>query len=229
MGWNGEKGEVTALAWRFFFMLRSRRLGLAPRPCNYPFFSWPGECVSVSSVPLLRDSRGTSLGLSGLLGHSFVIMTFDPCSPACREECRRCLPWLRLMVSRWLSLSLSLYFLLSLLSAAEWCEGKALPGVIPVTGDPPAWISSWAQAHLWTDSLGLCQKVSGLSWLEGNERERAIDWPRVWVRSENALVQSSTSQSSPSDSQLSGVARQRGHSVIGNGPPLPAPPPSTSP
>lgn len=171
MGWNGEKGEVTALAWRFFFMLRSRRLGLAPRPCNYPFFSWPGECVSVSSVPLLRDSRGTSLGLSGLLGHSFVIMTFDPCSPACREECRRCLPWLRLMVSRWLSLSLSLYFLLSLLSAAEWCEGKALPGVIPDTGDPPAWISSWAQAHLWTDSLGLCQKVSGLSWLEGNERE----------------------------------------------------------
>lgn len=127
------------------------------------------------------------------------------------------------------SLYPSLYFLLSLLSAAEWCEGKALPGVIPVTGDPPAWISSWAQAHLWTDSLGLCQKVSGLSWLEGNERERAIDWPRVWVRSENALVQSSTSQSSPSDSQLSGVARQRGHSVIGNGPPLPAPPPSTSP
>lgn len=66
---------------------------------------WAGEHVCVSPVPLLRDSRGSSLGLSGLLGHSFVIMTFDLCRPVCREECRRCLPSLRLMVSRWLFLS----------------------------------------------------------------------------------------------------------------------------
>lgn len=66
---------------------------------------WAGEHVCVSPVPLLRDSRGSSLGLSGLLGHSFVIMTFDLCRPVCREECRRCLPLLRLMVSRWLFLS----------------------------------------------------------------------------------------------------------------------------
>ncbi|CAB1444157.1 unnamed protein product [Pleuronectes platessa] len=39
----------------------------------------------------------------GLLGHSFVIMTYDPCRPMCREECRRCLPSLRLMVSSPLS------------------------------------------------------------------------------------------------------------------------------
>ncbi|KAJ7994759.1 hypothetical protein DPEC_G00252810 [Dallia pectoralis] len=59
------------------------------------------------AVPLLRDSRGSpllpqrcSVGLSGLLGHSFVIMTFNPGRPVCREECLRCLPWLRLMVSR---------------------------------------------------------------------------------------------------------------------------------
>lgn len=59
----------------------------------------------MSPVPLLKDSRGSSFGLSGLLGHSFVIMTSDLCRPMCWEECRRCLPSLRLMVSRWLLLA----------------------------------------------------------------------------------------------------------------------------
>ena len=69
------------------------------------FFVAPGPVnISVSPVPLLRDSRGSSSGLSGLLGHSFVIMTFDLCRSVCWEECRRCLPSLRLMVSRWLFL-----------------------------------------------------------------------------------------------------------------------------
>lgn len=58
--------------------------------------------VKMSPVPLLKDSRGSSFGLLGLLGHSFVIMTSDLCRPVCCEECRRCLPSVRLMVSRWL-------------------------------------------------------------------------------------------------------------------------------
>lgn len=60
--------------------------------------------VKMSPVPLLKDSRGFSFGLLGLLGHSFVIMTSDLCRPVCWEECRRCLPSVRLMVSRWLLL-----------------------------------------------------------------------------------------------------------------------------
>lgn len=99
-------------------------------PCCLPASHlWPlkglwafGEYVSVSPVPLLRDSRGSSLGLSGLLGHSFVIMTFDPCRPVCLEECRRCLPSLRLMVSRWLFCSLSFFFF------------QAFPCVFPEVG-----------------------------------------------------------------------------------------------
>lgn len=58
--------------------------------------------VKMSPVPRLKDSRGSSFGLLGLLGHSFVIMTSDLCRPVCWEECRRCLPSVRLMVSRWL-------------------------------------------------------------------------------------------------------------------------------
>lgn len=58
--------------------------------------------VKMSPVPRLKDSRGSSFGLLGLLGHSFVIMTSDLCRPVCWEECRRCLPLVRLMVSRWL-------------------------------------------------------------------------------------------------------------------------------
>lgn len=61
--------------------------------------------VKMSPVPLLKDSRGSSFGLLGLLGHSFVIMTSDLCRPVCWEECRRCLPSVRLMVSRWLLFS----------------------------------------------------------------------------------------------------------------------------
>lgn len=53
----------------------------------------------------LKDSRGSFFGLLGLLGHSFVIMTSDLCRPVCWEECRRCLPSVRLMVSRWLLFS----------------------------------------------------------------------------------------------------------------------------
>lgn len=79
---------------------------------RYPLslHSWVVSMSLCPLVPLLRDSRGFSLGLLGLLGHSFVIMTFDLCRPVFWEECRRCLPWLRLMMSRCLSLSLFLLF-----------------------------------------------------------------------------------------------------------------------
>lgn len=76
------------------------------------FYAWPLSwwmCLCV----LVRHSRGSSFGLSGLKGHLVVIMTFDPCRPVCQEKCRRCLPSLRLMVSRWLFLLPSSSFLYS--------------------------------------------------------------------------------------------------------------------
>lgn len=51
-----------------------------------------------------------------------------------------------------------------------------------------------------------------------------IDWP-VWVGSQNPSAAQLPSVCLPSDSQLSGLARQRGHLRIGNGPPPPDPPP----
>lgn len=121
-----------------FIPLQSHRLSLAEWPLDlvvhYPFIhaSWSVEYISVSPVPLLRDSRGFSLGLSGLLGHSFVIMTFDPCRPVCLEECRRCLPSLRLMVSRWL-------FLSSFFSLVFFSWARHLESSTSLCCSQPAW------------------------------------------------------------------------------------------
>lgn len=56
-----------------------------------------------------------------------------------------------------------------------------------------------------------------------------IDWQSVWVSSENPSKAQLPRVCLPSDSQQSGVARQSGHLLIGNGPLLPDPftPPPT--
>lgn len=51
-----------------------------------------------------------------------------------------------------------------------------------------------------------------------------IDWQSVWVSSENPSKAQLPRVCLPSDSQQSGVARQSGHLLIGNGPPTSRPP-----
>lgn len=156
---------------------------MAPGPVN----------ISVSPVPLLRDSRGSSSGLSGLLGHSFVIMTFDLCRSVCWEECRRCLPSLRLMVSRWLFL-FTFFNLVCFYQARHLGSSTALVQPVRLVNyaevvweySPSCcWYANTfyyqclprkvslvsALARLWTDFSHLRQRVSELFWLESDERE----------------------------------------------------------